>query len=314
MTTRASSSHRVRRPAVAGGGALLSACAIAAGGADYILAAVALACLALLSWRVSRQDSWTTLGSRTATTLVLAGLPLVLLIMATDFAGYFRGTAQPRFGLVLVPFIVLALTSSSHTRANDPPRRVLGSYVPYLALTTYVLCGALIGRFVISSDNPALSSALALLPGLLLFRTTLSEPDAYRLLWWLATICLLYTLLNAAALTGHADFLSSDPPGNYRHEKAWVIATAMTALSLQRRWFGLVCCIGASLYIFRQYPAATYLVIALATAMTVFGLLRAPAFKGKKSWNQDCVAPCRSGRPSALSVRSRGRHETFSHY
>ena len=195
-------------------------------------------------------------------------LPLVLFVTVADYAAYFRGVSQLRFALLLIPGAAyLHYLFRTHFAVNTS-----ASYKPYAALSIYVLLGATTGSLFFGTTSPALSIAAALVVGLIVVDARLTEAQASRLLWWLGTVSTLYILLNAAALTGYADFLSSDPPGNYRHEKAWIIALAFSALVQTRRWLVAGICALLAAYIYTQYAAATYPIVMVVAVATSFVL------------------------------------------
>lgn len=231
---------------------------------------------AVLAVRANRSDNLATVadsGVHLGTTsglVVLYVLPALLLVTALDYGAFFRGQSQPRFALLVLPFVAYGgYLISIRDQPLPPPAR---SWIPFFVLTAYILVGSLIGKFALGTDNPAISIGLAACCGLPLVRLRMSDRQGSRLLWWVGTASLIYTLLNALAWTGYANFLTSDPPGNYRHEKAWVIALAFVALVMARRWTAALVCLVCTAYIFFQYAAATYLVVLVVASITVLSL------------------------------------------
>jgi hypothetical protein len=210
------------------------------------------------------------------------GLPTVwtaflvtFVVFALDFRALLAGTTGLRYALLLVPLAVLLLAS----RSDQVRRRLRGADVALAALTLWGLAGALVGKLVSQPLSSSLTIVLPMAVGLLhrWNRGRPTEQDCGRMLRHLSTIGFGYVMVYLGATVG-AGPLSVIA---YSKEKAFLLALAMLAAFVTRRWWLLTLEVAAVAVIFVSEPFATFVVVLVAVVITNVVLsMRSQALKG----------------------------------
>ena len=210
------------------------------------------------------------------------GLPTVwvafvvtFVVFALDFRALLSGTTGLRYALLLIPLAVLVLSSrSDHVR-----RPLRGADVALAALTLWGLAGALFGKLVTHPLSSSLTIVLPMAVGLLhrWNRGRPTERDCSRMLGYLTVVGFGYVMVFLAASLG-AGPLSVIA---YSKEKAFLLAMAVVAAFVTRRWWLFTFEVAAVVLIFVSEPFATFVVVLVACVITNGVLsMRSGALKG----------------------------------
>jgi hypothetical protein len=184
------------------------------------------------------------------------------VVFSLDFGAFFIGQSALRYSFLLVPVVVLVLSTRNHhgRRALRSADVVLG----FLAL--WGLLGAVYGKVFTHSISSSLTMVLPMSIGLLhrWSRGRPTEEQCGRMLVYLTNIGLAYVLVYLAARLG----LRPLSLVAYSKEKGFLLAIAPTAAFVTRRWWVLAFEAAALLAIFLQQPAATFAVVVAAVIIT----------------------------------------------
>lgn len=183
-------------------------------------------------------------------------------VFAVDFAALLSGLSGLRYAFLLVPLGVLVVTARSpHGRpVLRPPDVVLA------ALFLWGMTGALYGKLVTHPVSSSLTIVLPMAAGLLHLWSTgrPTEEHSRRMLGYLTTFGLAYVLIYLAARLGVGPLSLVA----YSKEKSFLLALAPMAAFVTRRWWFFTIEIVALTIIYLQEPAATFVVVVAAVAVT----------------------------------------------
>ena len=200
-------------------------------------------------------------------------LLIVLLFVVVDVTDAFgRASALQtgaglRYLLLGIPIgTALVLFTSS---PSPLIRRPAGTDQVLVTLAACGLLGSIYGRLFLNTDTSAFPIFLPMLIGLLYLATTqpVTRAEAARLLRALSNIGLLYVLLHALASAGAFDSWTFE---SFGHWKAFLIAMAIAAAIERRRALRTLGLSILAVYIFARYPAGTYVLVLVVTALTMF--------------------------------------------
>lgn len=183
-------------------------------------------------------------------------------VFALDFAALLSGATGLRYAFLLVPIGVLAVSARSHhgRPVLRPPDVVLA------ALFLWGLAGAIYGKLVVHPVSSSLTMVLPMAVGLLHLLSTgrPTEEHSRRMLRYLTTLGFAYVLVYLAGRMG-AGPLSIIA---YSKEKSFLLALAPLAAFVTRRWWLFTIELVALTIIFLEEPAATFVVVVAAVAVT----------------------------------------------
>jgi hypothetical protein len=197
----------------------------------------------------------------------------VICMVVVDLTGYSLGSGSGRYLLVVVPIALVALVRPRHDhlmlRQPMVPDRFVG------ILLVYGLLGSLYGAVFGSAQSPSLAVFVPMTLALLHLTTLgpVEDDEAWKHLGRWSLIGAVYVALHAGTELG----LMPAPDGGseadafgsvFRHEKSFLIAMALAAAWLLRRWVLFAALAGMTILLFLAYPAGTYVLaaaIALAT-------------------------------------------------
>lgn len=183
-------------------------------------------------------------------------------VFAIDFGAVLSGISGLRYAFLLVPLGVLFVTArSSHGRPLlRPPDVVLA------ALFVWGMAGALYGKLITHPVSSSLTIVLPMAVGLLHLWNSgrPTEEHSARMLRYLTTLGLAYVLIYLAARLGIGPLSRIA----YSKEKSFLLALAPMAAFVTRRWWFLTVELLALGLIFLEEPAATFLVVVAAVAVT----------------------------------------------
>lgn len=202
---------------------------------------------------------------------------LVTALVVFDIYGLSLGSGSARYALVALPVIVLGMARS---RLNPLTIRGPGPADVYLlALFLFGTAGSLWAIMFGTTRSPALALFLPMSLALLHLTTlgTMDEDEAKVNLRWLSFLMSAYVAVHAASALGLLELINAggaNPAASvagavFGHEKAFLLCTALAAASLMRRWRLVILLLVLWLVAFVAYPAASYLVAAVVTLMTV---------------------------------------------
>ena len=183
-------------------------------------------------------------------------------VFAVDFGAYLSGLSGLRYAFLLVPLGVLVVTARSpHGRpVPRPPDVVLA------ALFVWGMTGALYGKLVTHPVSSSLTMVLPMAVGLLHLWSTgrPTEEHSRRMLRYLTTLGLAYVLIYLAARLGVGPLSTIA----YSKEKSFLLALAPMAAFVTRRWWVFTIELVALAVIYFEEPAATFVVVVAAVAVT----------------------------------------------
>ncbi|MDP9300908.1 MAG: O-antigen ligase family protein [Actinomycetota bacterium] len=195
-------------------------------------------------------------------------LVLVLMLVVADYSGVLDTGSSVRY-LVLLPPLVAVLFGWSSVRSSLVRRTTFSDRL-LLVLLGWGLAGSVLGKAFLGTETSALPIFLPMALGLLHVWAIQcpTDAEARTLLRRISLVGLVYVGIHALASSGLIAALTAG--GSYRHPKAFLIALAFAGALLTRRRgrFVLLCVLAG--VIFLEYPAATYVAVAVATATTLF--------------------------------------------
>lgn len=189
---------------------------------------------------------------------------LAVYVQAFDIRNLLRNPSNLRFlivGTLVVSAWIFAVKVRSHTALSRSNRdRLLA------ALVVYMLIGSLLGRFFLATASSALSAALPLLIAIVpLPRRKEGFRPTTMLQAFARGLSVIVVMTFVIRLTPYF------PAGRgaLGHEKAHLLTAAVFGLWATRRWALLAATLLLAVAIFREYPAATYIVAGGAAFLTV---------------------------------------------
>ncbi len=195
-------------------------------------------------------------------------LVLVLALLVADYADVLDTGSSLRY-LILLPPLAAVLSVWASVRSPFV-RRATSSDRLLLVLFGWGLLGSLIGKGLLGTETSALPIFLPMVLGLVHFWAIQCPTDAEagRLLERIALVGLVYVGIHALASSGL--FAGLTAAGSYKHPKAFLIALAFAGALLTRRRARLVLLCALAGVVFFEYPAATYVAVAVTVATTLF--------------------------------------------
>lgn len=203
----------------------------------------------------------------------------IVAIIVVDVYGifYFVGGSPARYAIILLPLFLICVVRGPLTRLTIRPPE-LPDYL-LLTLLVYGGVGSTFGIVFGLTPNPALPLFLPMVLGLLHLTTLgpVEEPEASaHLRRWVVLGC-VYTAVATASALGMLELIGgggADPSTNvvgaaFAHEKAFFLCLALAGAWLLKRRKLFVLLLAGALLGFFTYPAATYLVAAVVTVMTL---------------------------------------------
>lgn len=183
-------------------------------------------------------------------------------VFAIDFAALLSGLSGLRYAFLLVPLGVLVVTARS--RRGRPVLRAPD--VVLAALFVWGITGALYGKLITHPVSSSLTMVLPMAVGLLHLWSSgrPTEEQSRRMLRYLTTLGLAYVLIYLAARLGIGPLSRIA----YSKEKSFLLVLAPMAAFVTRRYWFLTIEIVALAVIFLEEPAATFVVVAAAVAVT----------------------------------------------
>lgn len=249
--------------------------AIAAGGLVLLVGVVAASSRSAVRTEPEVEVAEPVTGPQQGLPTVWIAFLVTFVVFALDFRALVSGTTGLRYALLLIPLVVLLLSSrSDHVR-----RPLRGADVALAALALWGLAGALVGKVVTQPLSSSLTIVLPMAVGLLhrWNRGRPTEQDCGRMLGYLTTVGFGYVMVYLAATLG-AGPLSVIA---YSKEKAFLLALAMLAAFVTRRWWLFTLEAAAVTVIFLREPFATFVVAFVAVVITNVVLsMRSRALKG----------------------------------
>lgn len=183
-------------------------------------------------------------------------------VFALDFGAFLSGDTALRYVFLLVPVGVLVVSARSpHGRpVLRPPDVVLAG------LFLWGMAGAVYGKLVVHPVSSSLTMVLPIGVGLIHLLSTgrPTEEHSRRMLRYLSNVGLAYVLIYLAARLGGGPLSVVA----YSKEKAFLLALAPMAALVTRRWWFFTIELAALAIIFLEEPAATFLVVIAAVAVT----------------------------------------------
>ncbi len=199
----------------------------------------------------------------------LARALIVILVLVTlDVAKFLDKGTSVRYLILLVP--IGAYVGMRMHRRTMRFRRPRATDKVLMVLTVIGLAGSLYGRLVLHTGSTALPIFLPM-PMAFLYLGTLEDPtprEVRKILAALAGVGLLYISLNALANSSLIPALKASRA--YRNADISYIAMGFVALLVTRRWARLFVFLGLTAFVFVTYPSATFAMVAVITAVTLF--------------------------------------------
>ena len=205
---------------------------------------------------------------RTDSYVLSVGVLLLMLIAALDAINLFdRPNGGVRYTILVIPILAVTIVRSRRpslmVRQPSPPDVVLG------ALFIFGFAGALIGvafRGNLANDYPVfVPMALGLMYLLAVDGPTPGE--IRKLLDRLSNVGVVYVLMNFAVNTGLLPGLTHFL--KYRNASAAIVAMAITAALVRRRWGRLIFLLVLYAGIFVTYPSATQVLMGVTVVLTL---------------------------------------------
>ena len=199
----------------------------------------------------------------------------VVGVVVLDVTGYTLGSGSGRYLLPVAAVALVVLVRPRHdrltVRAATVPDRFVG------VLLVYGLLGSLYGALLGSAQSPSLAVFVPMALALLHLTTLgpVEEDEAWIFLRRWALIGAVYVALHAGTELGILPSLDGDGEQGaafgavFRHEKSFLIAMALAAAWLLRRWGLLVVLGGLTVVLFVAYPAGTYVLAAIIAVTTL---------------------------------------------
>jgi len=191
-----------------------------------------------------------------------------MLVAALDAINLFdRPNGGVRYTILLIPIVAVLTVRSRRpslmVRQASPPDLLLG------ALFVFGFVGALIGvaiRGNLANDYPVfVPMALGLM---YLFAVDGPTPDeVHRILDRLSNVGVVYVLMNFAVNTGLLPGLQHFL--KYRNASAAIVAMAISAALVRRRWRRLIFLLVLYAGIFVTYPSATQVLMGFTVVLTL---------------------------------------------
>ena len=199
----------------------------------------------------------------------------VLGVVVLDVTGYTLGSGSGRYLLPVAAIALVVLVRPRHdrltVRAPTVPDRLVG------VLLVYGLLGSLYGALLGSAQSPSLAVFVPM--GLALLHLTtlgpLEEDEAWTFLRRWALIGAVYVALHAGSELGVLPRLEGGGEQGaafgavFRHEKSFLLAMALAAAWLLRRWGLLAVLGGLTVLLFVAYPAGTYVLAGIIAVTTL---------------------------------------------
>lgn len=195
-------------------------------------------------------------------------LLLVLALVVADYADVLDTGSSVRYVILLPPLVAVLFAWGS---VRSPfVRRLTSSDRLLLVLLGWGLAGSVLGKALLGTQTSALPIFLPMILGLVHVWAIRCPTDAEvrRLLERISLIGLAYVGVHALASSGL--FVGLSAAGSYKHPKAFLIALAFAGALLTRRRGRLVLLCALAGVIVVEYPAATYVAVAVTAATTIF--------------------------------------------
>ena len=197
-----------------------------------------------------------------------AAVLLLMLVAAVDAFNFFdRPNGGLRYTILVIPFAAVVFIRARHpsliVRRPSPPDLLLGM------LFLFGFSGALIGVAIRGNLANSYPVFLPMTVGLLFLLAVdgPTEDEVGRLLDRLANVGAVYVvmnfLVNTGLLPGLAHYLK------YRNASAAIVAMALTAALVRRRWRRLAFLSFLFAVIFMTYPSATQVLMSIAVVLTL---------------------------------------------
>ncbi len=191
-----------------------------------------------------------------------AAFLVTFAVFALDFLAVLSSLSSIRFAFLLVPLTVLVVSvRSPHGRpVLRAPDVVLG------ALVLWGITGAVYGKLVTHPVSSSLTMVLPMAAGLLHLWSSgrPTEEHSRRMLRYLTSLGLAYVLIYLAARLGVRPLSVIA----YSKEKSFLLVLAPMAAFVTRRWWFLAIELLALAFVFLEEPAATFVMVLAAIAVT----------------------------------------------
>lgn len=201
-----------------------------------------------------------------------AATALTMLVVAADTQGYtLGGESSIRYGLLVVPLFALLAAAAISNRSPFDEMTTADRLLT--VLVTCGVVGSIYGRLVRGTAVPATVIFVPMALGLthLLVRRPTSAAEASRFQRGLIRVALVFLVLGILA---RFSFWPLGLPTHVAHERAFFVAIGLAAAWFARRKSILVVILALAAVMFLQYPAATWLIVAMAGVATGFATSR----------------------------------------
>jgi len=201
---------------------------------------------------------------------------LTIYLSAFDIRALMRSGSQLRF-VIVAGIVAIAFFAANRVRADHPPYAAARDRL-LLILAVYMLLGSLGGRLFLGTVSSALSAAIPLTLAVVPLPRR-KEPFSGSPALIRALLHALGVFLAVAIIARLTPVLGTASRGLYGHERAYLLIAGLFALWMfhHRVWFTLA--LLATIAIFRDYSAATYVVTFAAAVATILFTSRRPPLR-----------------------------------
>lgn len=201
---------------------------------------------------------------------------LTLLIVAADTQGYTGASTNKRYALLVVPVFALLLAAARSNRSRVDSPTAADRYLAVYAILG--LAGSLVGKLFLGTVDSAVVIFLPMFLGLthLLVRERMTAARAARYQRALIRITLVFLVLSVLSESSAWPLAK---PSYSPQERAFFIAVGLAAAAFSRRRAIVAVMLAFTTIMFLQYPAATWVIVAMSGLVTGFATSR----RGRRS-------------------------------